>query len=168
MKYKLERTNNTVDQNDIELFFKAKDIIVPLEYLEYLSKNVELYPIQDFDDGSYGGYILKIGPHNEDIGFGKLYDFNEMKNVSESYVDELYPNTVLIGEESNDGFIYLRMLKDGSYSFGFWDCNYVASEWMDDKLDDFNQRMNYNNTYHISDSFTEFFEAWKYVDYSNM
>lgn len=52
MKYKLERTNNTVDQNDIELFFKAKDIIVPLEYLEYLSKNVELYPIQDFDDGS--------------------------------------------------------------------------------------------------------------------
>lgn len=148
---------------DLEKRIKAK---LPENYKKFLIENVELNPDADPALGQqYENHQLK-----ETLIFGFLYEFD---TVIEKYLEydyfennriDLYDNTVLIGQEINNGYFYLRVIDANNYEIGYWDSDYIMSDYQDEDEDDLiNERMNPHNTYSLASSFSEFLNIWTLV-----
>lgn len=164
MKIDYKKVQADIDNNDLNEFLKPILTFIPQWYNNFLLKSSELVPVNELPNKKYGGYEYILPDVNETIVFGKLYSFNEMKAKSKTYIDAqmLYPNTVIIGEEMNDGYFFLQTFRNGTYKIGFWDSNQIVPLPLD--VDDYdNDNMNPHNSYYIADDFEQFFNSWSFV-----
>lgn len=176
MNYKYIKIESNYSFDDMMNFLESVLGYVPLWYSDFIKKNAVLKPIDEFPDGSYGAYTLRIGSHNEDIMFGNLYGFKQVIDDYHQYDMEyngridLYPHTVLIGEEMNNGYFFLQVFDDNTYKIGFWDHDYIVSDLADENDNDgaINEQMNPHNSYYIADNFEKFLSSWKYKDFHDL
>lgn len=176
MVYKYNKISTSYSFDDMMRFLKSVLGYVPLWYSDFIKKNVELIPVDEFSNNKYGAYIKKLGKHNEEIMFGKFYGFNQVVNTYHKYNKkyngriDLYPNCILIGEEMNNGYFFLQVFDDKTYKIGFWDHDYIVSDLIDgdDEDDAVNEQMNPHNSYYIADDFEQFFNSWIYKDHQDL
>lgn len=145
-------------------FEQKIQIQLPKEYKNFLLKSETLKPDTNPALGEqYENYKLK-----ETIIFGELYDFQKVIDMYHEYdyfennrID-LYDKTILIGEEINNGYFYMRMPDKENYEIGFWDHDYIMSEYQEETDDDelINERMNPHNMYPLSNNFQQFLNSW--------
>lgn len=141
---------------------------LPIEYSQFLLKSVELKPDIDYKLGQQ--YVNN--QLTETLVFGRLYaldmvqkQFSEYNYFAENRID-LYDKTVLIGEDVNNGYFYLRVIDDSNYEIGYWDTDYIMSDYQEETDDNelINERMNPHNTYHIADTLSDFLNAWSLIE----
>lgn len=168
MHLKKIKVNSDIHESDIKKFQCDNNLTLPSEYIFFLLQNINISIDSSlFETGQY-----EYSGLSEIIMFGEIYDFQKMVQEYHKYdyfqnnrID-LYDNCVLIGEESNNGYFFIQMFDDQSYKIGFWDHDYLFSEYLDETEDELiNERMNPHNTYYLTDSFAEFFEIWEFKEY---
>lgn len=159
MKLKYNLLEQNIEYKDVLKFLNSKLKFVPNWYAEFLMKFNGASFINEMPHKKYGGYEYLIESVNQKIGFDRLYGFLEMKSINKNRVD-LYPNTVLIGEEIGGGYFFIQVINEECYKIGFWDTNYDISPFIDtEKYDE----MNINNVYYLSNTIEEFLNIWVYV-----
>lgn len=166
MKINYKKVKENININYKNDFLKQIMPFIPEWYNDFLLKASELVPIDEIPNKKYGRYEYKLLNTDENIVFGKLYSFNEMKVNYDKYAELLYPNTIIIGEEMNEGYFFLQTFKDKTYKIGFWDSDQIVP--LPPEIDDYdydNEIMNYNNVYYMADSFSTFLNCWTFVWY---
>ena len=159
MNLKYNKPMQGITRTDVLDFVKSILVFVPNWYVDFLLKFDGASFINELPNMKYGGYEYLIKSVNQKIGFDRLYGFSEVKSVNENRTD-LYPDTILIGEEIGGGYFFLQSIDEMHYKIGFWDVNYDVSSFVDAENYD---EMNVSNVYYLADTIESFLNIWTYV-----
>lgn len=113
------------------------------------------------------GVYYETNKLSQPIMFGDLLGIQDILEINADRTDELLSRAILIGSEHNDGEFYLRQIGENNYEYGFYDSNYILSEYMADENDindDIDEKMNKKNTHFLANSFKEFLDIWYEVN----